>query len=150
MQDLKDRSKVKNLEDTSVMIFNLIIDILFPDFILFINNYFSESKIAKKLKPRGIIVYETIKSNRLDLSKLLVKIKKNFSKNISYEVLTEVIQNNILLVIWQDNTLVLKLITAYNVSEINDTIFKKRKRFSRTSTNARIILSAFKNNRQNI
>lgn len=99
MQDLKDRSKVKNLEDTSVMIFNLIIDILFPDFILFINNYFSESKIAKKLKPRGIIVYETIKSNRLDLSKLLVKIKKNFSKNISYEVLTEVIQNNILLVI---------------------------------------------------
>ena len=66
-------------------------NILSSDIILFINNYFTESKLTKTLKVKEITIYETIKLNRLDLSKLLVKIKKNFIKNISYKVFTAVI-----------------------------------------------------------
>ena len=58
------------------------------------------------------------------------------------------VQNNILLVAWQDNNLVLGLTTAYGVREVDDSISKKRKRFSKTSTNARVVLPAFKENGQ--
>ena len=45
---------------------------------------------------------------------------------------------------WQDNNLVLALTTAYSVQEVDDTVSKKRKRPSKTSTNHRVVLPAFK------
>ena len=71
--------------------FKMIINTLPPNFILFINNYFIEPKLTEVLKVKRITIYETIKSNRIDLSELLIKIKKIFSKNISYEVLAVII-----------------------------------------------------------
>ena len=56
-----------------------------------------------------------MKYNRLDLSKLLINIKKEFVKDILYRVLAVIIQNNILIVAWQDNNLILELITVYSV-----------------------------------
>ena len=51
---------------------------------------------------------------------------------------------------WQDNNLVLGLTTVYGVREIKDFISKKRKRLSKTSTNIRVVLPAFKENDKNI
>ena len=79
--------------------FKMITNTLPPNFILFINNYFIEPKLAEALKVKRITIYETIKSNRTDLPELLVKIKKMFFKNIPYGVLAIVIQDNILFVI---------------------------------------------------
>ena len=42
------------------------------------------------------------------------------------------------------------MVIAYNVRDIDDLIFKKRKCFNKTNINARIILSAFKKNKQNM
>ena len=53
----------KELEDILAIIFKLITDILFSNIILFINNYFSKSKVAKALKVKRIIIYKTIKLN---------------------------------------------------------------------------------------
>ena len=71
--------------------FKIITNILPPNFILFINNYFIELKLTKALKVKRITIYRTIKLNRIDLLELLIKIKKTFFKNISYKVLTAVI-----------------------------------------------------------
>ena len=48
---------------------------LFSNSILFIDNYFIKLKLIKKLKILKIIIYRTIKLNRIDLLKLLIKIK---------------------------------------------------------------------------
>ena len=150
MQGLKSRSKVKGLKDTLVIIFKMTTNTLPLDFILFINNYFIEPKLTKALKAKRIAIYGTIKPNRTDLSELLMKMKKIFFKNIPYEVLAAVIQNDILFMAWQDNNLVLALITTYSIREINNTVSKKRKRPSKINTNARIILPTFKENKQTI
>ena len=80
------------------MVFKIATDTLFSDSILFMNNYFIESKLARVLKVKGIAVYGIIKSNRTDLPELLVKMKKEFIKDILYGVLTVIIQNDILFV----------------------------------------------------
>ena len=90
MQGLESRSKVKELRETLVIIVKLVTDILFSSIILFIDNYFTESKLAIALKVREITICETIKYNRSDLSKLLIDMKKEFVKDILYEVLTAV------------------------------------------------------------
>lgn len=112
------------------------------------NNYFTCLELVVTLRDQGITVCGTMKSNRRDLPELLVKMKQKYTKDISYEVLAAMVQNDILLVAWQDNNLVLDLTTAYGVREIDNSISKKRKRFSKTSTNARVVLSAFKENSQ--
>ena len=63
MQSLEDRLKVKELEDILVIVFKLATNILFSRSILFINNYFTYSKLAITLKDREIIVYKIIKSS---------------------------------------------------------------------------------------
>ena len=73
------------------MMFKLATNTLPPNFILFTNNYFTELKLAGRLKDKGIAIYETMKSNRPDLSELLIKMKKLFSKDIPYGVLAIVI-----------------------------------------------------------
>ena len=75
IQGLKDKPKIKGLRDTSAIVFELATNTLPHNSILFINNYFTEPKLAIALKDRGITIYKTIKSNRLDLSKLLIKMK---------------------------------------------------------------------------
>ena len=65
-------------------------------------------------------------------------------------MLAAIVQNNVLLVAWQDNNLVLGLTTAYSVKAIEDLISKKRKRLSKTSTNARVVLPVFKENGQDV
>ena len=57
------------------MIIKLIINILPSDIILFINNYFNNLKLIMILKVKGIAMCEIMKSNRKDLSNLLVKMK---------------------------------------------------------------------------
>ncbi len=57
----------------------------------------------------------TIKLNRRDLPKLLVDMKQEFARDIPYGVLTAVVQDNILLVAWQDKNLVLGLTIEYRV-----------------------------------
>ncbi|KAF6240901.1 hypothetical protein HO173_000693 [Letharia columbiana] len=126
------------------MVFKLATDILPPDSILFMDNYFTEPKLASKLKALRIAVCGTMKPNRTDLPELLVEMKQRFAKDIPYGTLAAVVQDDILMVAWQDNNLVLALTTAYGVREVDDTITKKRKRPSRTSTNNRIVLPAFK------
>ena len=69
----------------------MITNTLFSNFILFINNYFIESKLTKALKVKEIAIYKIIKLNRTDLSELLMKIKKKFIKNIFYGVLAVII-----------------------------------------------------------
>ena len=69
----------------------MVTDTLPPNSILFINNYFTEFKLTKALKVKRIAVYKTIKSNRIDLLELLMKMKKMFFKNIPYGVLAAVI-----------------------------------------------------------
>ena len=144
VQGLEGRPKIKDLEDTSAIIFKLATDTLPPDSILFINNYFTEPKLARALKAVRIAMCETMKPGRTDLPKLLMEMKQQFAKDIPYGVLATVIQDDILMVAWQDNNLVLALTTAYGVRDVDDTITKKRKRPSRTSTNNRIVLPAFK------
>lgn len=60
------------------------------------------------------------------------------------------VQDDVLLVAWQDNNLVLELITAYDIREMNNFVFQKRKRLSKTSINTRIGLHAFKKNEKDI
>lgn len=148
VQGLEGRPKVKGLGDTSAMVFKLATDTLPPDSILFTDNYFTEPKLAGRLKDKGIAICGTMKPNRPDLPELLVEMKKLFSKDIPYGVLAAVVQDDILFVAWQDNNLVLALTTAYGVREIDNVIPKKRKRPSKTSTNARVVLPAFKENDQ--
>ena len=71
--------------------FKLAIDTLLKDSILFIDNYFTYLKLAVALKDREITIYKTIKANRRDLLDLLIKIKKEFIKNIPYGVLTTIV-----------------------------------------------------------
>ena len=67
-----------------------------------------------------------MKPSRSDLPNLLVEMKKEFAKDIPYGVLAAVVQNDVLLVAWQDNNLVLGLTTAYGVREVDDTVSKKK------------------------
>ena len=150
VQGLEGRPKVKGLEDTSAMVFKLAIDLLPNNTILFIDNYFTCPELAMALRGRRITVYGTIKPERKDLPELLVQMKTEFAKDIPYRVLAAVIQKDVLQVAWQDNNLILGLTTAYSIREINDSITKKRKRPSKTSTNARVILPAFKENDQDV
>ena len=68
----------------------MIIETLSSDIILFINNYFTELRLAIALKVRRIAVYRTIKHSRTDLPELLIEMKTIFAKDISYETLTTV------------------------------------------------------------
>ena len=146
IQKLEGRLKTKELKDILAIVFKLATNILPKNTILFIDNYFTYIELAIALRDRGITIYRTIKLGRKDLPKLLIKIKKEFIKDILYRVLTIVVQNNVLIVTQQDNNLVLRLTIIYNYREINNSISKKRKRLSKTSTNTRIILSTFKEN----
>ena len=78
--------------------YKLATNILPPNSILFIDNYFTELKLAGNLKAKRITVYRTMKPNRPDLPELLVEMKKLFSKDIPYGVLTVVVQDDILFV----------------------------------------------------
>ena len=80
------------------MVFKLITNTLPSDFILFMDNYFSEPKMAGKLRVIKIAIYETMKLSRSDLSKLLVEMKQEFVKDIPYDVLAAVVQNDILMI----------------------------------------------------
>ena len=71
--------------------YKLATNILPPNSILFIDNYFTELKLAGNLKAKRITVYRTIKPNRPDLLELLMKMKKLFLKDIPYGVLTIVV-----------------------------------------------------------
>lgn len=97
-QDLESKPKIKDLGDTSAMIFKLVTETLPPDSILFMNNYFTEPKVVRKLMIVKITVCGTMKSNRTNLPKLLVEMKQQFAKNIPYGVLTAVIQNDVLII----------------------------------------------------
>ena len=98
MQSLESRLKVKELGEISAIVVKLATNTLPSGTILFINNYFTESKLIIALKARGIAVCEIIKYNRSDLPKLLMNIKKEFAKNILYKVLAAVAQDNILII----------------------------------------------------
>ena len=150
MQGLEGRPKVKGLGDTSAMVFKLATDLLPNNTILFIDNYFTCPELAMALRGRRIAVCGTMKPGRKDLPELLVQMKTEFAKDIPYRVLAAVVQKDVLQVAWQDNNLVLGLTTAYGVREVDDSITKKRKRPSKTSTNARVVLPAFKENDQNV
>ena len=150
VQGLKDRLKCKGLGETLVIILKLTADTLLKNIILFINNYFTYIELALALRDRGITIYKTIKPGRKDLLKLLIKIKQQFARDIPHGVLAVIIQKDVLLVAWQNNNLILDLITAYRVKEINNSISKKRKRFNKTSINTRIILPAFRENNKDI
>ena len=73
------------------IVYKLATNILSPNSILFIDNYFTELKLAGNLKAKRITVYRTMKPNRLDLPELLVEMKKLFLKDIPYGVLTVVV-----------------------------------------------------------
>ena len=150
VQGLEGRPKTKGLGETSAMVYKLATDTLPKDTILFMDNYFTCPELAVALRGRGIAVCGTMKPSRRDLPKLLVEMKKEFAKDIPYGVLAAVVQDDVLMVAWQDNNLVLGLTTAYGVREIDDSVSKKRKRPSRTSTNARVVLPAFKENGQDV
>ena len=128
------------------MVLKLATDTLPSDSILFMDNYFTCLELAVALRDRGIAVCGTMKPTRRDLPNLLVEMKQEFVRDIPYGVLAAIVQNNVLLVAWQDNNLVLGLTTVYGVREVEDFISKKRKRPSKTSTNARVVLPAFKEN----
>lgn len=132
------------------MILKLATDTIPKDLILFINNYFTYIELAVTLKDRGITICGTIKPTRRDLPLLLIKMKQKYAKDIPYGVLAAVVQDDVLIVAWQDNNLVLRLTTAYSVREIQNSISKKRKRSSKTSTNVYVVLPAFKENGQDI
>ena len=71
--------------------FKLIFITLLNNIILFINNYFIYPKLIVILRDKRITICEIIKSNRRNLPKLLIKIKQEFIKNISYDVLIIII-----------------------------------------------------------
>ncbi len=146
VQGLEARPKTKGLGETSAMVFKLATDTLPSETILFMDNYFSCIELAKALRGRGIAVCGTMKTNRRDLPKLLLEMKQTFARDIPYGVLDAMVYDDVLCVAWQDNNLVLALTTAYGVREIDDVVSKTRKRPSKTSTNARIVLPAFKEN----
>ena len=150
IQGLEGRPKTKGLGETSAMVFKLATDTLPKDSILFIDNYFTCLELAVALRGQGITVCGTIKPGRKDLPELLVEMKQQFARDIPYGVLAAVVQKDVLLVAWQDNNLVLGLSTAYGAREIEDSISKKRKRPSKTSTNTRVVLPAFKENNQDV
>ena len=77
-------------------------------------------------------------------------MKQKFFKDISYDVLVAMIQDDVLLIAWQNNNLVLEMITAYDVRDVDNSVFKKRKRFSKININARIILFIFKENEKDV
>lgn len=150
MQGLEGRPKTKGLGETSAMVLKLATDTVSKDSILFMDNYFTCLELTAALRDQGIAVCGTMKPNRRDLPELLVKMKQEFAKDIPYGVLAAMVQDDILLVAWQDNNLVLGLTTAYGVREVDDSISKKRKRPSKTSINARVVLPAFKENGQDV
>ena len=150
LQGLESRPKTKGLGDTSAMVLKLAVDTLPKDTILFMDNYFTCPELAVALRDRGIAVCGTMKPGRKDLPDLLVEMKKEYAKDIPYGVLAAVVQNDVLMVAWQDNNLVLGLTTAYGVREVDDFVSKKRKRPSKTSTNARVVLPAFKENDKDV
>ena len=95
-QGLEGRPKVKNLGETSAMVYQMAIETLPSDTILFMNNYFTEPRLAVALKARRIAIYKTVKHSRTDLPELLIEIKTIFAKNIPYETLAAVTQDDIL------------------------------------------------------
>ena len=67
--------------------YKLATNILPPNSILFIDNYFTEPKLAGNLKAKRITVCGTKKLNRPDLPELLVEMKKLFQRIFSTEYL---------------------------------------------------------------
>ena len=100
VQGLEGRLKVKDLRDILAIVYKLATNILPPNSILFMNNYFTEPKLAGNLKAKRIAVCGTMKLNRPDLLELLVEMKKLFLKDIPYGVLAVVVQDDILFVAW--------------------------------------------------
>lgn len=75
IKDHESKLKVKKFEEILTMIYKLIIDTLFSNSIFFIDNYFFELKMIRKFMIVKIVVCEIMKSNRINISKLFVKIK---------------------------------------------------------------------------
>ena len=98
MKDYEDKSKIKGLGEISVIMFKLTTNTLSSNSILFMNNYFSDLKLAGKLKTSRIVICEIMKLNRVDFSKLLVEMKQVFVKDIPYRVLAAVVQDNVLII----------------------------------------------------
>ena len=73
------------------MVFKLATDTLPPDSILFMDNYFTEPKLAVALKARQIAVCGTMKPSRSDLPELLLEMKKEFAKDNPYRVLAAIV-----------------------------------------------------------
>ena len=63
MQNLKNKLKVKKLENTLIIIIKLITNTLSSNIILFINNYFNFVKLTMILKIKKITICDIIKLN---------------------------------------------------------------------------------------
>src|SRR5438034_5673211 len=109
------------------------------DYILYLDNLFTNSLLAKALGQLGIGVMGTTQVKALELP-LIIRQLKQAKESLKCGYLKTVTVDNILYFLWQDNNRVLGITTAYNLTI---TVIQSRKRPSSTSTSASITRPVF-------
>src|SRR5438034_8507491 len=129
------------MTDTQALVISLAKSLPDPaqDYILYLDNLFTNSLLAKALRQLGIGVMGTTQVKALGLP-LTIRQLKQAKESLKWEYLKTVTVDNILYFLWQDNNQVLGITTAYNLT---DMIIKSCKRSSSTSTSVFVIRSLF-------
>ena len=132
------------MTDTQALIISLaksLSDLLVIDYILYLDNLFSNILLAKILEKLDIDIMSMIWVNILRFSLELVQLKQ-VKQSLKWEHLKTAEADEIDCFLWQDNNQILDMTTVYNLT---DTIIRARKRSSHTSTYASITRSVFEN-----
>ena len=110
------------------------------DYILYINNLFTNSPLAKALSQLDIEIMSTTQVKALELP-LTIRQLKQAKESLKWEYLKTVTVDNILYFLWQNNNQILNITTVYNLT---DTVIKSHKRSSSTSISVFIIRFIFR------
>jgi Transposase IS4 len=110
-------------------------------FCLFLNNLFLKLNVAQALLAIGVLCIGTSRKNSKGLPQELIDLK-NRNRSLLWNSALARIVNSVYCFLWQDNNAVLRITTAYSLS---DRILRERKRPALTSTNARVVRPVFGN-----
>jgi len=141
-EGLGKRSRQNTMADTQALVISLAKSLpnsAAQDYILYLDNLFTNGLLAKALRELDIGVMGTTRVKALDLPPELIQLKQA-KEPLKWGYLKIIIVDNILYFLWQDNNRVLGITTAYNLT---DTVIRTRKRPSSTSTSASITRPVF-------
>ncbi|GES80728.1 hypothetical protein RCL_jg90.t1 [Rhizophagus clarus] len=101
-------------------------------FNIYMDNYFSSIKLFKYLREKKIGAYGTVRKNSANFPQIL-----KVDKKLDWDTLSGVVVDNVLAILWMDNSPVTMLSTIHQIDNGNENRIERiRRRPRETSTNA--------------